>query len=50
MYLHSALVYNKEFLRQKSGSFKGYPFRTYAGVFIWEVTATTSLSMPFWQT
>ncbi len=30
-YLHSALVYNKEFLRQKSGSFKGYPFRTYAG-------------------
>lgn len=30
-YVHSALVYNKELLRQKSGAFKGYPFRTYAG-------------------
>ena len=28
---HKALVYNKAFLMQKEGKFKGYPFRTYVG-------------------
>lgn len=30
-FLHTARVYNKEYLRQVSGSFKGYPFRSFAG-------------------
>lgn len=28
---HTAKVYNKPYLRQDSGNFKGYPFRTYSG-------------------
>lgn len=28
---HKAVVYNKEYLKQKSGRFKGYPLRTHAG-------------------
>ncbi len=28
---HQAFVYNKPFLMQKEGKFKGYPFRTYVG-------------------
>lgn len=29
--LHKAKVHNKQFLRQETGRFKGYPFRTFAG-------------------
>ncbi len=28
---HRAYIYNKPFLVQKEGRFKGYPFRTYVG-------------------
>ena len=30
-YFHKAIIYNKKFLVQKTGTFKGYPFRTYSG-------------------
>lgn len=30
-FFHKARVFNKEFLRQKTGNFKGYPYRSYAG-------------------
>jgi endonuclease/exonuclease/phosphatase family metal-dependent hydrolase len=30
-YLYKAYVYNKKFLRQKKGHFKGYPFRSFGG-------------------
>ncbi len=28
---HTTRIYNKAYLRQKTGNFKGYPFRTFAG-------------------
>jgi len=30
-FYYQAHIYNKNFLRQKSGQYKGYPFRTYSG-------------------
>lgn len=30
-FLYGTRVFNKEFLKQKTGSFKGYPFRSFAG-------------------
>ena len=31
LHFHRARIFNKEFMVQKTGNFKGYPFRTYVG-------------------